>query len=498
MNKLLLPLLMINACFASSMTILGVQQNSFGFEGVFATLELEIADGSGRIFFNTMPLSQTDTQASARLAVDVACQTLEMNCKDKDFFFTINANSQVIEGPSAGAAMAVIAMAELMNKQLSKSVAITGTISPDKSIGVVGGIVEKAKTSQSHGIKTILIPVGTLHLFENESLNISVVEVSTITEAFTHFTGLVFDEPLTEIDKSFFNYFMRIMSQDLILYSMPKFESLLNQNLSMLDDSDALAIELLINSTNEDINTMNQLFESENYYSASSYSVGIAINSLYIEYLIDYLLDDFDFEEKFRQANDSINSFESNFYEELIIDNANDFEAISISIERLFEAKELLNSAIDYKNNDDSYSSIYNLAFLLVRLKTSESWLGLKDLIKGDLDYEFNQNDFSELAYIRIENARTLLNYAKSIQESGYTVLAEELISNSLSAYNDGDIIYSLFESLKSISNSNLALSLSGITDKNINQRISVLRDLAAKNINSASAKGIMPILAHS
>jgi predicted S18 family serine protease len=125
----------------------------------------------------------------------------------------------------------------------------------------------------------------------------------------------------------------------------------------------------------------------------------------------------------------------------------------------------LLNSSIESYNNNDSYGALYNLAYSKIRLNTAKSWFSLNGLLKGNLSYVFNQEDYSELAYTRIENAKTLLNYANSLGESYYSEYAQELIDSSMSAYNKGDIIYSLFQSLKSISNSNLALSLSGVND---------------------------------
>ncbi|MDD4353544.1 MAG: ATP-dependent protease, partial [Candidatus Nanoarchaeia archaeon] len=161
MKKLFLLLSLISlsfvSCFAANMPILGVQERGGELIGLFASLELNILEGSGRVFFNTMPLAETDTQSSARMAVDVACQTLEMNCDDKDFLYSINANSPLIGGPSAGAAMSILAMSELMGVDLREDAAITGTVNPDKSIGVVGGVVEKAKICQNSGLKAVLI-----------------------------------------------------------------------------------------------------------------------------------------------------------------------------------------------------------------------------------------------------------------------------------------------------------------------------------------------------
>jgi uncharacterized protein len=490
---------MIGACFAGEMNILGVQESGDNFVGLFAALQLSIVNGSGRIFFNTMPLAETDTQASARLAVDVACQTLELSCNDKDFLYSISANSPMIEGPSAGAAMSILAMSELMGVDLRKDAAITGTVNPDKSIGVVGGIVEKAKVCQESGLRAVLIPKGTKYLFENESLTIEIIEVETINQAFSFFTGVKFDEPSSELNKSRFNEFMKIMSDNLIDYSTASFNNMINDFSSQtLNASDSLSIESLINSTRDDIDAMNELYNNENYYSASSYSVRVGINSLYVSYLIDYLENSSDLPSMIAGFNYSLNDFENNFNNRILIDNANDFEAISVSIERMFEAKDLLNSAADSLGNNDSFGALYNLAFANVRLKTSESWLGLKDLLAGNLSYEFSQHDFLELAYTRIENAKTLLNYAKSMQESYYTDSSKDLIDKSVSAYNEGDIIFSLFESLKSIANSNLALSLTGVTDENINERINLSMTLAARDINLAESKNVIPILAYS
>jgi uncharacterized protein len=503
MKKLILCIFLIIAFFASShagkMTVIGVQENGEEFIGLLADLELDMINGSGRVFFNTMPLSETDTQASARLAIDVACQTLEINCKEFDFLFTIKSNSPMIGGPSAGAAMAILAMSEILGSELRTDIAITGTVNPDKSIGVVGGVVEKAKICQDSGLKSFIIPKGTKYLFENESLNIEIIEAATITEAFSMFSGIIFTEPSSELNKSNFNNFMKIMSNNLINSSNFTFNNLIGKyNSSLINETDALSIDYLINSTIADIEKMNELYSSENYYSASSYSVRVGINSLYLTYLFDYFTEKIDYEKLIANLNDSLNKLDHDFKNRIIIDNENDFEAISISIERMFEAKDLLDLAISQYEKNDTFGALYNLAFCAVRIKTSESWFSLKDLLTGDLNYEFNQNDFSEIAYTRIESAKTLLNYAKSMQESYYTDSSNDLIERSVQAYNEGDIVYSLFESLKSISNSNLALSLAGVTDENIDERIELLMDLAAKNINLAESKGVIPIMAYS
>lgn len=501
MKKFALLLLLLPICFASpaSMPVIGVQEIESGFKGLVATLELNAVNGSGKVYFNTLPLAETDTQASARLAIDVACQALEADCSVKDFLFSINTNSPSIGGPSAGSAMAILAMAELSGENLRQDLAITGTINPDKSIGVVGGVAEKAQASQEAGFKAVLIPKGTRYLLQNSSLTIEVIEVSTIYEAFYYFTGKSLGEQSANFSKEGFDSFMKIMSENLINESKIFMDEMIEKiDSSNISGSDLESLQSLKEGIMNNSLRMDELYNSGNYYSASSYSVMVGINSLYTSYVIDYLLNESNISEMISGMGGLIDDFEDELNGEIIIDNINDFEAISISIERLFEAKDLLNSSIESYNNNDSYGALYNLAYSKIRLNTAKSWFSLNGLLKGNLSYVFNQEDYSELAYTRIENAKTLLNYANSLGESYYSEYAQELIDSSMSAYNKGDIIYSLFQSLKSISNSNLALSLSGVNDKNLDERILLLKDLAAKNINYAQSKDVLPILAHS
>ena len=67
-----------------------------------------------------------------------------MDLSEYDLVYTIKANATVIEGASAGAALAVATVAALTGKELNSSVMMTGTINHDGTIGPVGGIFEKA------------------------------------------------------------------------------------------------------------------------------------------------------------------------------------------------------------------------------------------------------------------------------------------------------------------------------------------------------------------
>ncbi len=134
----------ISAAGASHTKVLGVKESDGRTEGISADLYVEVASGYGRIFVETMPLTEIDTQASARLAANVACDIVSNmedgpDCDGLDFFYVLRSDYTMVGGPSAGAAMAVATLAELLNKSLASNVMMTGTINPDGTVGAVGG-----------------------------------------------------------------------------------------------------------------------------------------------------------------------------------------------------------------------------------------------------------------------------------------------------------------------------------------------------------------------
>jgi len=142
------------------MKLLAVKETETGYEGGVADLYLEIKPGSGRVFLETFPLTRTDTQMSTRFAKAIACDVLEMDCDDIDFFYTITADSAIIAGPSAGASIAVLTVAMLENIDVNENYAITGTINSGGLIGPVGGLKAKVEVAKKTGLKKVFIPEG--------------------------------------------------------------------------------------------------------------------------------------------------------------------------------------------------------------------------------------------------------------------------------------------------------------------------------------------------
>ena len=66
--------------------------------------------------------------------------------------------SESIDGPSAGGLLTAGALAALTGRTVDPTMAMTGTILPDGSLGAVGGIPAKIRGAAAQGIKTVFFP----------------------------------------------------------------------------------------------------------------------------------------------------------------------------------------------------------------------------------------------------------------------------------------------------------------------------------------------------
>ncbi len=230
------------------LVLLTVAEGDDPFEqatGGTADLYLEIRPGNGQIFLDTFPLSRLETQSSTRYANQVACNALGADCSRYDFLYTIRADSAVVGGPSAGAAIAVLTAAMLQGQRVDGSIAITGTINSGALIGPVGGIAAKALAARDRGLSQVLVSsfayvtelnasyVAELNgsgSFDHEGLNVSrlyipvdlsslpipVTEVATLGEALAIMTGSPLPPPpVTAEAPSSYTELMRDVAADL-------------------------------------------------------------------------------------------------------------------------------------------------------------------------------------------------------------------------------------------------------------------------------------------
>lgn len=158
-----------------------------GFELNLATIE---AQGAGAMW-----------EAATASAAMVATLYSGVDPSSISMDFTITAP---IDGPSAGGILTVGLLAALRNQNLAEGVTMTGTITPEGSIGPVGLVKTKIESAARDGYTTILIPPQTRMAYDPETesqidlvdygadLGVEVIPVGTVTEAYERFTGTPF------------------------------------------------------------------------------------------------------------------------------------------------------------------------------------------------------------------------------------------------------------------------------------------------------------------
>lgn len=180
--------------------LLAVQEGAQGYVGSDADLVLEIQPGTGRVFLETFPLTKLDTQISTRFAKEVACDFFSLDCSAYDFIYTIKAKSNIIGGPSAGAAVAALTAIALLDLEYDPRITITGTINSGGLIGPVGGVKEKLEAAARGRLSEVMIAQGsatqkladntTLDLiaYGGNNLSLEVVEAVDLDDVLFHLT----------------------------------------------------------------------------------------------------------------------------------------------------------------------------------------------------------------------------------------------------------------------------------------------------------------------
>lgn len=141
---------------------LGVDDNG---EGIVFPIEIEIiGSGAGRISVDVSNVQYAASfQTAVRTAAEVVSDYTDVTVSDKDVIVRlVNESENVIrvDGPSAGAIIAVMMLAGLQEKQLNPDILVTGAIESDGTIGSVGGLQGKADAAADYGAEMLLVPDG--------------------------------------------------------------------------------------------------------------------------------------------------------------------------------------------------------------------------------------------------------------------------------------------------------------------------------------------------
>lgn len=151
-------LILISPAAAASIRLVAVAENG---TGSVANLSVEAMPGSGRTLVETEPFIGITAQSSERTARRLTERILNRSLDGYDLVFSIQSESVSVDGESAGAAMVVATIAAVEGIEPRADAIVTGTVDPEGVVGLVGGVLEKARAASRAGAEIFLIPLGT-------------------------------------------------------------------------------------------------------------------------------------------------------------------------------------------------------------------------------------------------------------------------------------------------------------------------------------------------
>ena len=129
-------------------------------KGSIMNISAEITGGKGRVLVQTKPLMGVVFQGAANTAVGVAGNITGVDLSESDVIFSIDSGDKIseVDGPSAGALMALLMISAIEKRSINESLTLTGTIDSNGHIGAIGGVVAKAIAAKENGKTLFLIP----------------------------------------------------------------------------------------------------------------------------------------------------------------------------------------------------------------------------------------------------------------------------------------------------------------------------------------------------
>ncbi|MEM7816661.1 MAG: S16 family serine protease [Candidatus Aenigmatarchaeota archaeon] len=473
--------------------------------GVMAILQIYAKEGNGHIFIDTMPLTEIDTQTSARIAREVVSSILDSDMSNYDLFIVIRSDSPAVGGPSAGAAIAIGTIASLLNLSLNPHVIITGTINIDGTIGNVGGILEKARAAAEHNATIFLIPYGQSKIqdidikeYAKLKWNLTVIEVKDVAEALKYMSG--YEIRLKDIEvkeKEDLRNIMKGIAENFMKDIEKRIVNLENKiNYSRISYSEEKYLTESLKSIKKRIEEAKKYYEDKAYYTASSYFLGVGIDLAYLENLFEFYKEG----KKEWVIENNLNLLEENVRNQINkiedaknkIDSITDVEIISIAEDRIIDAKNTLREAWKNYYNYDYDEAIRNIAYISEREKTSETWLSI---IKNFTNEKINF-DFSELEGLCKNKISELISFIGYGDVLGVeTSKAKESLSIAQRNLNEKKYSAALFNLITTKSEIEFALTLKSIRN-DTKEIIKKVKNDAARSIRNAETLNVTPILA--
>lgn len=136
----------------------------------------------------TVDRDGTSTDVTVRLGSADGTALLGIATQDfvaQEFPIDVSIDTARVGGPSAGLAFTLAIIDDLTPGSLTGGtrVAVTGSIQPDGSVGIVGGVAQKAVTARTNDVQLMLVPKGEAKEAREHADGMKVVAVASIDDA---------------------------------------------------------------------------------------------------------------------------------------------------------------------------------------------------------------------------------------------------------------------------------------------------------------------------
>jgi len=501
------------------------QAENGSYFGVLTEINVTMMNGSGNVFVITTPLTQLDMQGSAKLAVDVAGMVTGIDVSKYDFLFQVKADSPIVGGPSAGATMCIASICLLKSLDTNSRVIMTGMINPDGSIGPVGGILEKGQAAGEAGMKYFLIPKGqsieyktvwekmgpfiiqkakkvnvSESLYENYSLIVR--EVEDINQALAYFTNYTFTEEKSNkavITAEYYREIMKPLAQQMIKEANESYmeaDEMIKKTyipVGNLWEGNPRGVVLnALDDSKSNLDDAQYAYKNAFYYYSISSAFQSKINSLFVKYACMYY-NGTGIQSIYENVTQAVDKAFSTA-KDTEIRGLVTLQCVGAAQQRALDAKEYVN-----RSESNHLQKLYDLAYAMERSKTVYWWLNLSKYFNES--YGVNESWITGMAEKYYDYAQNIFSYAKILsEETGYSGKFVNKANSLLQKAGEQKENYpaaSLFNSLESIANANLAIEMVGIgKDTEIADKINRNREISSYAIEKARNMSIEPILA--
>ncbi|MDP3640301.1 MAG: S16 family serine protease [Nanoarchaeota archaeon] len=476
---------------AYHLKLLAVQENGENVSGSAADLYLELREGgSGRVFLETSLLTKLDTQGSTRFAKEIACKHFHLDCETYDFFYTIKADTNIVGGPSAGAAMAALTTIAFLDLPYREDVAVTGTINSGGLIGPVGGVPHKLEAAAAAGMKTVLIPLGSplneteLQQSSMRAPGIEIVEVIDLDAVLFHLTGQQLNsKEVLIMENEEYRALMNAVQKKLCTRTADLLEEMSGQKMTLPDD--------VQNALAEGTTKAEAAAAIGNYYSAASFCFANTIRARTAFYEEKELTESRLQIAAVKLEKNIATQEQKNALEH--IDTLTDLQTLFIVQERLSDAREKIAELEEATTLKEKYSL---LSYAEERFFSAIAWseffaMSGKRLL---IDEEHLQQSCQQ----KVAEAEEMVQYADLFLGTFHLAATHKNLDAAKNALNEGQHGVCLLTAAQTKAEASAILSSLGLENATLPDYIASKRQAVERVIAENSAEGMFPILGYS